>query len=97
MLEVVGLTKVFTSGILRRKSVAAVKGISFKIGKGRTLGLVGESGCGKSTVARLLLRLIEPTAGRVIFNGVDLCRLEARQLRKLRPKMQTFSRTPIRP
>jgi peptide/nickel transport system ATP-binding protein/oligopeptide transport system ATP-binding protein len=94
MLEVVGLTKVFTSGILRRKSVTAVKGISFKIGKGCTLGLVGESGCGKSTVARLILRLIEPTAGQVIFNGVDLCRLEARQLRKLRPKMQIIFQDP---
>jgi oligopeptide transport system ATP-binding protein len=69
-------------------TVKAVDGISFKVERGRTLGLVGESGCGKSTTGYALLQLIRPTAGRVIYNGSDLCRLDTRSLRRMRRKLQ---------
>jgi oligopeptide transport system ATP-binding protein len=69
-------------------TVKAVDGVSFKVERGRTLGLVGESGCGKSTTGYALLQLIRPTAGRVNYDGSDLCRLDVRNLRRMRRKLQ---------
>ena len=87
LIEVKKLKKHFSSGLLRKSSVKAIDGVSFEIRQGETLGLVGESGCGKSTVGRCLLRLIEPTSGEVYFKGIDILGLN-RELRDLRKKMQ---------
>jgi len=74
--------------ISRREKIHAVSGVTFHINKGETLGLVGESGCGKSTVARVIVQLQKPTAGRVLFDGEDLTLCNGKRLRKLRPNFQ---------
>ncbi|MEJ5197949.1 MAG: ABC transporter ATP-binding protein, partial [Anaerolineae bacterium] len=78
------------SGLLQRVTgwVKAVDGVSFTIRKGECLGLVGESGCGKTTVGRTILRLIPPTAGSVRFRGVDLATADPRTMKQLRRNMQ---------
>ncbi len=85
------------TGTLRRRvtgAVRAVDGVSFTIARGETLALVGESGCGKSTTGRLLMRLIEPTGGTVRFDGTELSELDARQLRVSRRRMQLIFQDP---
>ena len=83
-------------GILRRQvgAVRAVDGISFDIRRGETLGLVGESGCGKSTTGRAVLRLYKPTGGAIRFAGTDIAGLEGEKLRAMRPKMQMIFQDP---
>ena len=84
------------TGVFQRKSgeVRAVDDVSFEIRKGETLGLVGESGCGKSTTGRALIRLREPTAGAVEFDGVDLTSVSADDLRRMRRRMQIIFQDP---
>jgi oligopeptide/dipeptide ABC transporter ATP-binding protein len=98
VLEVEGLKKHFPvrKGILRRPvgQVHAVDGVSFTIGEGETLGLVGESGCGKSTVGRAVMRLVEPTAGSVRLDGEDITTLSKSALRPHRRAMQIIFQDP---
>jgi oligopeptide transport system ATP-binding protein len=83
-------------GVIQRQvgAVRAVDGISFDVKRGETLGLVGESGCGKSTTGRTILQLYRPTAGTVHFDGVDLVHLKGEELRKMRRKMQMIFQDP---
>ncbi|MDC0948769.1 ATP-binding cassette domain-containing protein [Gammaproteobacteria bacterium] len=85
-----------TKGILRRQvgAVQAIDGIDFDIIKGETLGLVGESGCGKSTVGRALIRLYTPTRGAIHFDGHEISQLEGEPLRQMRPRMQMIFQDP---
>jgi len=99
VLDVVGLKKHFPvkRGLLRRTvgHVHAVDGVTFSIGEGETLGLVGESGCGKSTVARTVLRLIEPTAGSILLDGQDVTQLGKSAMRPYRRQMQMIFQDPF--
>jgi oligopeptide transport system ATP-binding protein len=86
-----------TKGVILKRTVGAVKavdGITFNIRKGETLGLVGESGCGKSTTGRAILQLHRPTGGEVVFQGTDLTKLQGEELRKMRRKVQMIFQDP---
>jgi oligopeptide/dipeptide ABC transporter ATP-binding protein len=93
LVAVEGLVKRFY--LKGQNYVGAVNGISFEIGRGETLGLVGESGSGKTTVGRCLLRLVEPTSGRIRFEGSDITRLTKRELKPLRSRMQMVFQDPF--
>ena len=99
LLDVQGLVKHFPvrHGILQRVAgwVKAVDGVSFQIRRGETLGLVGESGCGKTTVGRSILRLIEPTAGKVYFQDKDVAHLDKPELKAMRKDMQIIFQDPF--
>ncbi len=99
LLEVQGLQKYFPvrRGFFQKIIgwIKAVDGVDFTIEKGKTLGLVGESGCGKSTIGRLILRLMDPDTGRVVFKNQDLCGLDQRELKPLRKNMQIVFQDPF--
>lgn len=88
MIEVNNIRTYFTTGFIHRRVVRAVDDVSFQIEGGETLGLVGESGCGKTTLGRSILRLIEPDEGRVVVSGTDVTALSRKDLRRFRPRMQ---------
>jgi len=99
LLEVRNLKMYFpiTQGIILQRHVGDVKavdGLNFFIRKGETLGLVGESGCGKSTTGRAILQLYRPTAGEVLYEGQDLCKMKGETLRRMRRKMQMIFQDP---
>ena len=98
VLEVEGLRKLFPirAGLFNRVvgHVHAVDGVSFHIRQGETLGLVGESGCGKSTVGKTILKLIEPTTGKIKVNGLDISHLNANEMRPVRRQMQIIFQDP---
>lgn len=91
LVQVEGLVKHYRTG---RRTVHAVDGVSFAIPAGQTLALVGETGSGKTTVGRTMLRLVEPSDGRFIFDGIDVFGLKSRQLRTLRRRMQVIFQDP---
>lgn len=98
LLRVENLSKCFPGkrdGLFRRsKDIQAVSNVSFSISEGETLGLVGESGCGKTTLARSILRLTEPTEGKVIFGNQNICELSKNEMRELRKDMQIVFQDP---
>ena len=93
LISVEGLVKRFY--LKGQNYVGAINGISFEIGRGETLGLVGESGSGKTTVGRCLLRLVEPTSGRIRFEGSDITQLTRQELRTLRSRLQMVFQDPF--
>jgi peptide/nickel transport system ATP-binding protein/oligopeptide transport system ATP-binding protein len=99
LVEVEHLSEFFaiTGGVLQRHvaDVKAVDDVSFTIQRGETLGLVGESGCGKTTIGRVLLRLVEPTAGRIVFDGTDITKLRGHALKPFRRRMQIIFQDPF--
>ena len=92
MLEVTNLTKYFKAG--RGQLVHAVDNVSFTLERGKTLGLVGESGCGKSSCARTIIRIYDPTEGRILLDGQDITHMRQKELKPLRRKMQMIFQNP---
>ena len=88
MIEVIGVTKIF-------KEVEALKPVSFKLDYGEALGVVGKSGCGKTTLAKIICRLIQPSRGKVLYRGENLFKLKKAKLKKFRQKVQIVFQDPL--
>lgn len=94
MIDIYHLKKVYISGVRNNKQKVAVCNVSFSLSSGETLGIIGESGCGKTTLAKLILRLIPATSGRIELGGVDITKLKHNQLKPFRKKMQIMFQNP---
>lgn len=98
LLSVRNLSKIFPvgGGLLRKPKawIRAVEDVSFQVGRKESFGLVGESGCGKTTLGRLVIRLLEPSSGTILFRGMDLSSMDKKELRALRPSLQIIFQDP---
>lgn len=94
MISVKNLTKEYTSGVIKKTYNKAVDGISFEVSKGKTLCLIGESGCGKSTVSLMLTKLLEPTSGKIFLDGQDVSSIRGRQLKEYHRNVQIIFQNP---
>lgn len=94
MLRVEGLSKTYRTGLLSRQRTSVVDQVSFEVGKHEIFGLLGESGCGKTTIGKMIVRLLPPTAGRILVGDTDITRLQGRQLRAYWPRLQMIFQDP---
>ena len=94
MLEIRNLKKHYVSGVMKKKVIKALDGVDLSVPKGMFYGLTGESGCGKTTLAMLIMRLTHSTSGTIFIDGRDVTRLNGRKLRKLRPNYQIIWQNP---
>ncbi len=94
MLEINNLSKIYSSGAFKKKYNKALDNVSIKVNTGKILGIVGESGSGKSTLAMCIARLIEPTEGKIIYNGLDITSLSKKEFNQARKKVQVIFQDP---